>query len=117
MAVPDRTAEQRRAASQRAVLARQRRAAIAAQLKSGALTLLDVLALAQAEDAVAAMRVSVVLASLPRMGPRRAADAMARLRVSPARRLRGLGSAQRRALLDLAGGPEPAPSAVTSPEP
>jgi predicted N-acetyltransferase YhbS len=110
MAVPDRTPEQRRAASQRAVLARRRRSEVAAQLKSGGLSVVELLSLAQTDDAVAAMRVSAVLASLPRMGPRRSAEAMARLRVSPSRRLRGLGSAQRRALIDLAAGPEPAPS-------
>jgi predicted N-acetyltransferase YhbS len=109
MAVPDRTAEQRRAASQQAVLARRRRADVAAQLKSGALSLPDLLERAQIDDAVAAMRVSAVLASLPRMGPRRSADALARLRISPSRRLRGLGSAQRRALLELAARPEPSP--------
>lgn len=107
MAVPDRTTEQRRAASQRAVLARRRRADLAAQLKSGGLSLTELLALAQTDDDVAAMRVSAVLASLPRMGPRRSADAMARLRISASRRLRGLGSAQRGALIDLIAGPQP----------
>jgi predicted N-acetyltransferase YhbS len=104
MAVPERTPEQRRAASQRAVLARRRRAEVAAQLKTGGLSLPDVLELAHTDDAVAAMRVSAVLSALPRMGPRRSAEAMARLRVSPSRRLRGLGVAQRAALIELAAG-------------
>ena len=109
MAVPERSVEQRRAASQRAVLARRRRADVAAELKTGRLSLRDLLALVPTDDAVAAMRVSAVLASLPRMGPRRSDAAMAQLRVSPARRLRGLGSAQRGALIDLVGPVEPAP--------
>lgn len=104
MAIPERTLEQRRAASRQAVLARRRRADLAARLKGGALSLPDLLDLAQTDDAVAAMRVSAVLESLPRMGPRRAAEAMTRLRVSPSRRLRGLGTAQRAALMDLAAG-------------
>lgn len=110
MAVPDRTPEQRRAASQRAVLARRRRAEVAAQLKTGGLSLGGLLTLAQSDDAVAAMRVSAVLASLPRMGPRRSVDAMALLRISPSRRLRGLGSAQRAALIDLVAGRRPSTS-------
>ena len=63
--------------------------------------MVGLLALAADDDAVAAMRVSAVLESLPRMGPRRAAETMARLRISPSRRLRGLGSSQRAALLAL----------------
>lgn len=102
MAVPDRTVEQRRAASQWAVLARRRRAEVAGQVKAGALSLPDLLDLARTDEAVAAMRVSAVVESLPRMGPRRAEEAMLRLRVSPSRRLRGLGSAQRVALIALA---------------
>jgi hypothetical protein len=116
MAVPERTTQQRREASQRAVLARQRRAEVAVELKSGALSLPELLALARSDEAVAGMRVSAVLAALPRMGPRRSADAMAQLRISPSRRLRGLGSAQRDALLALITAPR-APSRVTSPPP
>jgi predicted N-acetyltransferase YhbS len=117
VAVPERTTEERRDASQRAVLARQRRAEVAVQLKSGALSLLELLALARSDDAVAAMRVSAVLASLPRMGPRRSADAMAQLRISPSRRLRGLGSTQRDALIDLITAPERAPTRSMPPQP
>jgi hypothetical protein len=116
VAVPERTTEQRRDASQRAVLARQRRAEVAVQLKSGALSLLELLALARSDDAVAAMRVSAVLASLPRMGPRRSADAMAQLRISPSRRLRGLGSTQREALIDLISAPDRASTQATPPQ-
>lgn len=102
MAAPERTTEQRRAASQRAVLARRRRADVSARVKAGALSLPDLLELARTDEAVAAMRVSAVVESLPRIGPRRAEEAMLRLRVSSSRRLRGLGSAQRAALIALA---------------
>jgi hypothetical protein len=100
VAVPARTPEQRREASVRAVAARRRRAEVSAALKRGDLTVRDLLDLADGEDAVAAMHVSAVLQSLPRMGPRRGEQALTRLRISPSRRLRGLGSDQRRALLE-----------------
>ena len=109
MVVPARTAEQRRAASTRAVLARRRRAEVGAALKAGDIGLIAVLELAEQDEAVAGMRVSAVLESLPRVGPRRSADAMIRLRISPTRRLRGLGSTQRAALLALTSAGTDAP--------
>jgi hypothetical protein len=101
MAVPVRTAEERRAASARAVAARRRRAELSAALKAGELTMAGLLELAADDEAAAAMRVRSALESLPRMGPGRAAVAMDRLRISASRRLRGLGSTQRAALLEI----------------
>jgi hypothetical protein len=102
--VPVRTADQRREASGLAIAARQRRAEVGAALKAGDLDLVELLEIAQRDEAVAGMRVSAVLESLPRMGPRRSLQAMTRLRISPSRRLRGLGSIQRAALLALSPG-------------
>ena len=104
MVVPERTADQRREASARAIAARRRRAEVGGALKAGDLDLAGLLELAQRDEAVGGMRVSAVLESLPRMGPRRSAEAMSRLRIAPSRRLRGLGSIQRAALLDLVPG-------------
>ncbi len=105
MVVPVRTPEQRREASARAIAARRRRAEVGVALKAGDLDLAGLLELAQHDQAVAGMRVSAVLESLPRMGPRRSAEAMDRLRIAHSRRLRGLGSIQRAALLALLPGP------------
>ena len=104
MVVPVRTADERRDASARAIAARKRRAEVGAALKSGELHLVGLLELAQRDEAIAGMRVSAVLESLPRMGPRRSAAAMSRLRIAPSRRIRGLGSIQRAALLALLPG-------------
>jgi hypothetical protein len=119
MAVPARTAEERRDASARAVVARRRRAQVSNALKAGELTMAELLALATDDDAVAAMRVRSALESLPRMGPGRAATVMERLRISASRRLRGLGSTQRAALLELtdphnAASPHTAPRSTVS---
>jgi GNAT superfamily N-acetyltransferase len=102
--MPVLNADQRRAASAKAVAARQHRAKKCAALKHGEVTILGVLEQAEQDDALGAMRVSVLLESLPRVGPQRAADAMIALRIAPSRRVRGLGRAQRAALLAYAAG-------------
>jgi hypothetical protein len=99
MALPDLDPEQRRAALVKAAEARRIRADLKDQLKLRAIGLRTVFARAEREDAVAKMRVSDVLAAMPAYGPVKARRLMEELDISTSRRVRGLGSRQREALL------------------
>lgn len=98
MPVPALTHEQRVAASAKAVHIRTTRARVKGQLKSGQITLVDVLAVAAVDDIVAGMKVVAVLESLPGIGRVKAAALMERCGVAASRRLRGLGPHQAAAL-------------------
>lgn len=82
-----------------ATAARAARARARADLKSGRLSLAQLLERADADDQLAAMRVTALLAALPGYGKVRAAALLAELRIAESRRLRGLGPHQRAALL------------------
>jgi len=97
MPLPVLTEEQRRQALEKAAEARRKRAELKGQLKSGKLTLGDVLS--RLDDTVGKMKVSTVLESLPGVGKVRARKIMEKLDISASRRIRGLGAKQRDALL------------------
>ncbi|HEX9693748.1 MAG TPA: integration host factor, actinobacterial type [Actinomycetota bacterium] len=97
MPLPVLTEEQRRQALEKAAEARRKRAELKGQLKSGKLTLRDVLS--RLDDTVGKMKVSTVLESLPGVGKVRARKIMEKLDISASRRIRGLGAKQRDALL------------------
>jgi hypothetical protein len=97
MPLPVLTDEQRKQALEKAAEARRKRAELKGQLKSGKLTLTDVLA--RGDDTVGKMKVSTVLESLPGVGKVRAQMIMERLDISASRRVRGLGAKQRESLL------------------
>jgi hypothetical protein len=99
MPLPTLTEEQRRQALEKAAEARRKRAELKGQLKSGKLTLKDVLG-REGDDTVGKMKVSNVLESLPGVGKVRARKLMEKLDISASRRVRGLGAKQRDALLD-----------------
>jgi hypothetical protein len=99
MPLPTLTEEQRKQALEKAAEARRKRAELKGQLKSGKLTLKDVLG-RQGDDTVGKMKVSTVLESLPGVGKVRARKLMEKLDISASRRVRGLGAKQRDALLD-----------------
>ncbi len=90
--------EQRRQALEKAAIARRKRAELKEQLKSGRLTLRELLDRV-ADDIVGKMKVSTVLESLPGVGRVRARKMMEKLDISDSRRLRGLGQKQRENLL------------------
>jgi hypothetical protein len=92
------TDEQRKQALEKAAEARRKRAEIKGQLKSGKLTLRDMLS-REGDDTVGKMKVSTVLESLPGVGKVRARKIMEKLDISASRRIRGLGAKQRDALL------------------
>jgi hypothetical protein len=97
MALPQLTPEQRADALQKAAIARKARAELKGELKSGKLSLQQVLQ--RDDDTVGKMKVSVVLGSLPGVGKVRAAKIMEELDISATRRVRGLGAKQREQLL------------------
>ena len=96
---PSLTPEQRQAALDKAGKARRERAELKEKLKIGSVSLPEVLAQAENEDTVAKMKVQAVLESLPGVGKVRARRTMDELGIADTRRIRGLGSQQREALL------------------
>lgn len=91
---PQLTAQQRQAALAKAAQSRKRRSEIKAGIKTGSLTIEDVINLAQSDDAVAKMRVKELLESLSGVGKIRAISLMERLNISATRRVQGLGKHQ-----------------------
>jgi len=102
MALPTLTPEQRAQALEKAAEARKKRAELKQQLKSGNVTLGDVLQ-RSGDDIVGKMKVANVLESLPGVGKVRAQKIMEELDISASRRVRGLGAKQREQLLDRFG--------------
>ena len=94
-------AEQRKAAAaaaKQAAAARKARAELKGELKSGKLTLEQVLK--REDDTVGKMKVSVVLESLPGVGKVKARKIMEDVGIADNRRVQGLGSQQRQSLLE-----------------
>ncbi len=98
MPLPTLTEEQRREALAKAAEARRKRADLKDKLKTGQMTVRDVLD-RKADEVIGKMRVSSVLESLPGLGKVRARKLMERLDISTSRRVRGLGAKQKEALL------------------
>ncbi|ANE22749.1 MAG: integration host factor [Eggerthellaceae bacterium] len=99
MAIPQLTPEERKAALEKAKAARIKRAEVRDQLKSGELTLADVLK--QKDDPVIGrMKVSTLIETLPGYGKAKAEKVMNELHIAESRRLRGLGERQEAALLE-----------------
>jgi S13-like H2TH domain len=103
MPLPTLTPEQRQQALEKAAEARRKRAELKAQLKSGNLSLSTVLGKDE-DETVGKMKVSAVLESMPGVGKVRARKIMEKLDISASRRVRGLGSKQKDALLAEFGG-------------
>ncbi|RZL82484.1 integration host factor [Rhodococcus sp. WS4] len=99
MALPQLTDEQRAAALEKAAAARKARAELKDKLKSGDVTLKQVLSKADVDDIIGKTKVSAILEALPKIGKVKAQEIMANLEIAPTRRLRGLGDRQRDALL------------------
>jgi transposase len=95
------TPEERAEALIKAAKARAIRATAKEQLKTGQLSIADLLERAHAEDAIARMRVVELLEALPGIGPVRAAAIMADVGIAASRRVRGLGIHQAKALVDF----------------
>jgi len=79
--------------------ARRRRAEIKELLKNATITLPELFELAETDEFVDGMKVKAVLASLPGLGKVKSQRLMQELEIAENRRVRGLGSRQREALL------------------
>lgn len=96
---PPLTEEQRRQALEKAGAARRKRAELKEQLKSGRMSLGELLE-RTGDEVVGKMKVSNVLESLPGVGRVRARKLMEKLDISESRRMRGLGTKQKENLLN-----------------
>lgn len=97
MALPNLSDADRRAALKKAAEARQKRAELKKQLKSGKLSLKDVLNRAD-DPIVGRLKVGALLESLPGVGKARAAKKLVELGISENRRVQGLGANQKKKL-------------------
>lgn len=92
--------QERHAALEKAKRSRSRRAEIKNQVRTGVLSVQEVLALSVEDEAVAKMRVVELLESLSGVGKVRAIAILDRLAISHTRRIMGLGHHQKSALLN-----------------
>lgn len=99
MALPPLTPEQRKAALEKAALARRERAAVKNRLKHAQGSLADVVREGRTNDVVGKMKVSALLEAMPGVGKVRARRIMHELSISESRRVRGLGAKQVSALV------------------
>jgi hypothetical protein len=100
MPLPELDPEQRAAALEKAKQARRIRAELKQMLKSGEVTLRQVIDRAESAEPLAKMRVSEVLESMPSYGKIKARRLMEELDIAASRRIQGLGHNQRAALLE-----------------
>lgn len=98
MAVPELTAEQRRAALEKAAAVRKERAAVKDRVKNSSASIHDILVEGQTNDVIGKMRVIDLLQAIPGLGKVRARNLMEKLGISESRRVRGLGANQVAAL-------------------
>lgn len=98
--LPETTEEQRAAALARAAEARRTRAEIKELLKTGSLTLPEVFDRADEDPLVAGTKVQAIVLAMPGMGKIATKRLMEDIGIAENRKLRGLGSRQRAALLE-----------------
>lgn len=99
MAIPPLSDAQRKAALEKAALARKKRAELREKIKDGEVTIEEVLQ--ETEDPIVTrMKVSMLIESIPGYGKAKAAKLMEELEISPSRRIKGLGTRQREELLE-----------------
>ena len=102
MALPPLTPADRQAALKKAAEARQKRAALRAEIKCGKVTFAGLMKKSD-DPIVARMKVSTLLESLPGFGKAKAAKVMTELGISESRRVQGLGARQREMLMERLG--------------
>jgi hypothetical protein len=98
--LPEMTEEQRSEALARAREARRTRAEIKHLLQSGSLSFEDVLDRADEDDLVAGTKIQAIVVSMPHMGKVSTKRLLEEIGIADNRTIRGLGSNQRRALLE-----------------
>jgi len=97
--VPHLTLAERRAALEKAALARKFRAEIREKLKNKELDLKEIIERAKSEETLAKMKVIALLEALPKVGKIKAAKFMEKAKIAKSRRIKGLGEHQLNALL------------------
>lgn len=102
MAIPQLSPEARAEALEKAKAARTKRAQVREELKSGKLTIAQVLDMKD-DPVVGRMKVSTLIETIPNYGKAKAEKIMKELHIAESRRLRGLGDRQREALLERLG--------------
>ena len=102
MAIPKLTEAERKAALKKAKEARIKRAKVREKLKTGKLTLAQVIDMKD-DPVVGRMKVSTLIETLPGYGKAKSEKIMAELKIAESRRLRGLGARQEAALLERLG--------------
>lgn len=101
---PALTDEQRKAALEKAAVARRARAEIKERLKMGSLTLKELFDLADNDEIVGKIKVLALLESLPGVGKVKARRVMEDIGIAETRRVQGLGAQQRAKLLEAFAG-------------
>ena len=96
---PSLSPEQRQAALEKAAAARRARAELKEKLKMGSVTLEELFSQSATDDIIGKMKVLAVLESLPGVGKVKARKLMEEINIPDTRRVQGLGSHQREALL------------------
>jgi hypothetical protein len=96
---PKLTDEQRARALEKAAEARRVRAEAKELLKTGSMTLSELLERAEEDDLIAGLKVESLIAALPGTGKIKAKRLMEELGIAENRRIRGLGANQKEALL------------------
>ena len=99
MALPNQTPEERRAALEKAAAARHARAELREKIKTGKLSVKDVLT-TEGDPTIDKLKVKDMIASLPGYGKAKVAKVMEELDISETRRIKGLGTRQREALIE-----------------
>ncbi|GAA4484063.1 integration host factor, actinobacterial type [Rhodococcus olei] len=99
MALPTLTPEQRAAALEKAAASRKARSALREELKSGKVSLVDVLDKADTDELVGKTKVLYLLESLPKVGKVKARELAESVGIAETRRVSGLGARQRADLL------------------
>ena len=102
MAIPQLSPEERAKALEKAKEARIKRAEIREKLKTGKLTLKQVIA-KKDDPVIGRMKVSTLIETLPGYGKAKSEKIMNELQIADSRRLRGLGERQEKALLERLG--------------
>lgn len=102
MSLPKLTLEEKRQALKKAQLMRSKRAEIRQELKKGNMTLMDVLSKSD-DEVIGRMRVAYLLQSLPKIGKVRTRKIMEDIGINESRRVQGLGSRQKQALIERFG--------------
>ncbi len=97
---PRLTPEQRAANLAKAAQVRRERAELKEKLKLGYLTLPELLEMGDSDSVVGKMKVLAVVESLPGVGKVKARRTMDDIGISESRRIQGLGTQQRAALLE-----------------